>query len=112
MARGHADLPAKAAAVVLRKGDIFAALKRVDGNEAARDRVLQMETSFRLKIATHLIGLPPANAKLKKFNTSPFVRSEEHTPELQSLMRHSYAVFCANKNNSTQPTTPSYSSTL
>src|SRR3546814_9623814 len=26
-------------------------------------------------------------------------RSEEHTSELQSLMRHSYAVFCWKKNN-------------
>src|SRR3546814_3257323 len=25
------------------------------------------------------------------------IRSEEHTSELQSLMRHSYAVFCLNK---------------
>src|SRR3546814_1672206 len=29
------------------------------------------------------------------------VRSEEHTSELQSLMRISYAVFCLNKNTST-----------
>src|SRR3546814_4006529 len=28
-------------------------------------------------------------------------RSEEHTSELQSLMRISYAVFCLNKNNQT-----------
>src|SRR3546814_7598431 len=28
---------------------------------------------------------------------SPFVRSEEHTSELQSLMRISYAVFCLKK---------------
>src|SRR3546814_8905154 len=28
-----------------------------------------------------------------------FVRSEEHTSELQSLMRISYAVFCLNKKN-------------
>src|SRR3546814_4096849 len=28
-----------------------------------------------------------------------FVRSEEHTSELQSLMRISYAVFCLKKNN-------------
>src|SRR3546814_6881158 len=27
------------------------------------------------------------------------VRSEEHTSELQSLMRNSYAVFCLKKNN-------------
>src|SRR3546814_5360685 len=30
------------------------------------------------------------------------MRSEEHTSELQSLMRISYAVFCLKKNNKTQ----------
>src|SRR3546814_3403590 len=30
-------------------------------------------------------------------STSIFARSEEHTSELQSLMRISYAVFCLNK---------------
>src|SRR3546814_2975068 len=29
------------------------------------------------------------------------VRSEEHTSELQSLMRNTYAVFCLNKHTST-----------
>src|SRR3546814_3177973 len=28
-----------------------------------------------------------------------YLRSEEHTSELQSLMRHSYAVFCLKKKN-------------
>src|SRR3546814_4288896 len=32
-------------------------------------------------------------------------RSEEHTSELQSLMRISYAVFCLQEQNSTQVTT-------
>src|SRR3546814_5388597 len=32
-------------------------------------------------------------------------RSEEHTSELQSLMRISYAVFCLKKKKHTQPTT-------
>src|SRR3546814_4905119 len=32
-------------------------------------------------------------------NRSSAVRSEEHTSELQSLMRISYAVFCLKKNN-------------
>src|SRR3546814_1976642 len=32
-------------------------------------------------------------------------RSEEHTSELQSLMRISYAVFCLKKKNTQQPTT-------
>src|SRR3546814_8304468 len=31
------------------------------------------------------------------------VRSEEHTSELQSLMRSSYAVFCLKKKNKYQP---------
>src|SRR3546814_7182591 len=30
---------------------------------------------------------------------TPRLRSEEHTSELQSLMRHSYAVFCLKKKN-------------
>src|SRR3546814_2503410 len=37
----------------------------------------------------------------------PAARSEEHTSELQSLMRHSYAVFCSKKkkqNNTTEHT--------
>src|SRR3546814_4296671 len=33
------------------------------------------------------------------------VRSEEHTSELQSLMRISYAVFCLKKKNNTQEST-------
>src|SRR3546814_2897056 len=33
----------------------------------------------------------------------PEMRSEEHTSELQSLMRISYAVFCLNKKKTTQP---------
>src|SRR3546814_4198190 len=35
----------------------------------------------------------------------PQVRSEEHTSELQSLMRISYAVFCLKKKNNTQKDT-------
>src|SRR3546814_5694391 len=33
------------------------------------------------------------------------IRSEEHTSELQSLMRISYAVFCLKKKTTEQPTT-------
>src|SRR3546814_1115786 len=33
------------------------------------------------------------------YSTQPTYRSEEHTSELQSLMRISYAVFCLKKNN-------------
>src|SRR3546814_5564450 len=39
--------------------------------------------------------------------TSPTVRSEEHTSELQSLMRISYAVFCLKKKKQFKHTTVS-----
>src|SRR3546814_1387963 len=35
----------------------------------------------------------------EKAKTMKRIRSEEHTSELQSLMRISYAVFCLNKKN-------------
>src|SRR3546814_3318183 len=35
-------------------------------------------------------------------------RSEEHTSELQSLMRISYAVFCLKKKKTTDPPTPTH----
>lgn len=73
MSRGHPDLPARAPQVVLKKVDIFSTLARIDADPKARERVLAMETNFRLKVGTHLIGLPASDAKLRKFNTSPFV---------------------------------------
>src|SRR3546814_9586396 len=43
----------------------------------------------RRRIAGVTIAVPP----------EPAARSEEHTSELQSLMRSSYAVFCLQKKN-------------
>src|SRR3546814_2789346 len=40
------------------------------------------------------------------------IRSEEHTSELQSLMRISYAVFCLKKKNNQMTLTSSYRNTL
>src|SRR3546814_9130279 len=40
---------------------------------------------------------------LPLFGPSNIRRSEEHTSELQSLMRISYAVFCLTKKNTTTP---------
>src|SRR3546814_3114157 len=44
-----------------------------------------------------LINLRPTNSLLEDAETAT-ARSEEHTSELQSLMRISYAVFCLKKN--------------
>src|SRR3546814_8960468 len=41
----------------------------------------------------HLFPPPPARGRGER------LRSEEHTSELQSLMRNSYAVFCLKKKN-------------
>src|SRR3546814_7332472 len=43
----------------------------------------------------HPVQVPP----VARWERSFLTRSEEHTSELQSLMRISYAVFCLKKNN-------------
>src|SRR3546814_3092893 len=40
------------------------------------------------------IGFRPTNRVVLGYSRGRGQRSEEHTSELQSLMRHSYAVFC------------------
>src|SRR3546814_5203218 len=52
-----------------------------------------------------ICGIEALNRRLKqKLNPpSPESRSEEHTSELQSLMRISYAVFCLKKNTNQVP---------
>src|SRR3546814_2361366 len=47
-----------------------------------------------LQLLAGAAGIEPANAGTK----NRCLRSEEHTSELQSLMRISYAVFCLKKN--------------
>src|SRR3546814_2740707 len=39
------------------------------------------------------------SVELARGGNLPRIRSEEHTSELQSLMRHTYAVFCLKKKN-------------
>src|SRR3546814_6913587 len=42
------------------------------------------------------------NIRRQEIDSSNIQRSEEHTSELQSLMRNSYAVFCLKKKNKKQ----------
>src|SRR3546814_8149410 len=58
---------------------------------AVRACVCRMNTDRLLLVIPPLT--PPMN---------PTSRSEEHTSELQSLMRNSYAVFCLQKTNKTK----------
>src|SRR3546814_2848510 len=49
---------------------------------------------------------PPTPASLAVAREKLAQRSEEHTSELQSLMRISYAVFCLKKKTNTNPSNP------
>src|SRR3546814_8798661 len=44
-----------------------------------------------------VLGVPVESKALKGMDSLLSIRSEEHTSELQSLMRISYAVFCLKK---------------
>src|SRR3546814_2833503 len=57
------------------------------GKQLCQNGALEADIFLTHKHPDHIVGLP--------FFAS---RSEEHTSELQSLMRNSYAVFCFIKN--------------
>src|SRR3546814_7350940 len=68
------------------------------------DTLFPYTTLFRSVLAlggakNHLIVMPDADLDMTATNV---LRSEEHTSELQSLMRISYAVFCLKKKNNTK----------
>src|SRR3546814_5496801 len=75
-------------------------LRRKGGD---RDRRRQQQVPFLEEAvdALDVVQLPAADRQ--KFGDAPALglrhRSEEHTSELQSLMRISYAVFCLKKKN-------------
>src|SRR3546814_7163114 len=48
-------------------------------------------------VRTGHISITPIHVDLTRYQALEQVRSEEHTSELQSLMRISYAVFCLKK---------------
>src|SRR3546814_5516050 len=52
-----------------------------------------------------LLVMGVLTALLHSLGLSWLARSEEHTSELQSLMRITYAVFCLKKQNNSQPST-------
>src|SRR3546814_5042665 len=77
----------------------------IAGPIAARLTLLsEMEIGWQRELVNRMLGLARAEMALdsaasKPKARQPDVRSEEHTSELQSLMRNSYAVFCLKKNN-------------
>src|SRR3546814_4544792 len=71
--------------------------------------------SGRVSPAPSLLGLPPGDprginrcCRCSSADRRRRNRSEEHTSELQSLMRISYAVFCLKKKTKQKTETPQY----
>src|SRR3546814_2014386 len=84
--------------------DISWALRRIDEREIA-DNVKAVQTRKVRQLYAFLDGFTCRRAAVRRYfgDSDPArcgqcdIRSEEHTSELQSLMRTSYAVFCLNK---------------
>src|SRR3546814_9914088 len=80
-----------------------------DGRPCARVRMIPERKHSNLGDNVHGavtlalvdIALFAASHQFGSLNAGHSVRSEEHTSELQSLMRISYAVFCLKKQNTT-----------
>src|SRR3546814_6176820 len=85
-------------------------VERWQGLSADRDRLYRAgDMSGREKAGQEMAGMAkslerdPQVESLLRGRSRELGRSEEHTSELQSLMRISYAVFCLNKQrNNTQ----------
>src|SRR3546814_6574623 len=68
------------------------------------DQVQAGQALYRIDPAPYEAQVASARAALSRSRAaiaSTAARSEEHTSELQSLMRNSYAVFCLKKKNKT-----------
>src|SRR3546814_3933147 len=92
-----ADLPLPDGATMMRYMQRLMA-KSVTG-VAALERATGPIITGWVVVASLVCGL-----RLGFAGAMPGSRSEEHTSELQSLMRISYAVFCLKKKNKTTPT--------
>src|SRR3546814_9520558 len=77
--------------VVARRVDRLARCQQGHFGDARADRLPRVDAVAHATDPHHVAAL---------------LRSEEHTSELQSLMRNSYAVFCLKKKNTTR--TPTY----
>src|SRR3546814_1561622 len=83
-----------------REREVRLALRDVGRQQQREEAVEVVEELLRRGLVEHvaLDGIVEAGERAQLVDP---VRSEEHTSELQSLMRSSYAVFCLNKK--TQP---------
>src|SRR3546814_7121989 len=96
---------------MMRSRDVIQTVNRRDVMSAPLIRKLALAAALACAAAPAVAkkapdNLVPAGKPVDCIQLSAIRRSEEHTSELQSLMRISYAVFCLKKKNNTQPLTP------
>src|SRR3546814_1288526 len=91
------DRPALPRCVPALDGDDGALLVHDMGDEDTGQPLLQLVE--RVAIMALELGAPLVIGEVDAHPSALTVRSEEHTSELQSLMRISYAVFCLKKKN-------------
>src|SRR3546814_1969441 len=89
---------------VVGNGHVRAIVSGDDGGSLKAVAFRQAETA----LGQALLGAPPhrrlwlaGRVKIDDWGARPACRSEEHTSELQSLKRISYAVLCFKKKNQT-----------
>src|SRR3546814_9742162 len=94
------------AAQAAAPADLLAMIARLAGRLPSQTR--RSEESQQLQQFSTPITLGAVAARAARIGPGDLVlRSEEHTSELQSLMRISYAVFCLKKKKIIQSKTPS-----
>src|SRR3546814_1354356 len=81
------------------RGLFFFLMIRRPPRSTRTDTLFPYTTLFRS--SAWISGAAPGDGR-SVTGTTPLARSEEHTSELQSLMRISYAVFCLKKKKETQ----------
>src|SRR3546814_2876402 len=74
-------------------------LTKGDASKAVEAVFDAITTSLKKGGEVRLVGFGTFSVSKRKAST----RSEEHTSELQSLMRTSYAVFCLQQKNNVKP---------
>src|SRR3546814_9627559 len=100
---GYTDIPSKVMGECVAKTGAFDIFNDFPYTQpdAASCGVLQPLDEYAEKYKPNFEGIPAAFVAQQYYNGE---RSEEHTSELQSLMRNSYAVFCLKKKHQTQHT--------
>src|SRR3546814_9042703 len=98
--RSPEETNAQMAGTAVRPGDV---LLNITGASIGRACVVPDGFEEEANVSQHVAILRPLDPRRRRwvhlFMVSPAGRSEEHTSELQSLMRISYAVFCLKKKN-------------